>query len=125
MDENLYSRDLGTHLVDVPGFEPSMDRTVPAPQDKLCLVQLFLGISPELLVRVPKRHLVEWDPELCASVAAKMLIWEKEHLVELFQINVEQRDRVRRRAHDAFVPAAESFDRRRRIHVCDRGDTLF
>src|SRR5262245_30178884 len=91
MNQNLHARDLVAHFVDMPRFEPAMDRTVAAPKYELRFEQLLGCISTQLFVRIPERHLVERDSELRPGVPSEMLVGKEEHLVELFQVNVEQR----------------------------------
>ena len=65
-----------------------------APEDQFGLMKLFLGVAAELFVRIPEHHLFERDAELRTGIAPEVLIRKKEHLVELFQIDVKQRDRI-------------------------------
>src|SRR5436190_21225256 len=90
------------------------------PENELGVVQFFLGVAAKLCVRVPEGHLIERNAELRTGIPSQMLVREKEHLVELFQVDIEQRNRIRRRADDAFVASAERFDRGGRVHVGDR-----
>jgi hypothetical protein len=105
-------------------FEPAVNRTVPAPEDQLRVTKLLFGVSAEVFVRIPKSHLVERDPKLGTGVSTEMLIREKEHFVELLEIDVEKRNGIRRRADDTFVSTAERLDRGGRVHVRDRSDAL-
>ena len=80
-----------------------------------------LGIeAAEDLVRIPHDHLVERDAHLVGGVAPEMLIGEKEDLLAALERPLQRRGRVRRRAHDAAVLAAERFDRRRGVDVGHR-----
>jgi hypothetical protein len=84
MDKHLHAGNFRAHLVDMPGFKSSVDRTVAAPEDQFRFTQLFFGISTEILVRIPESHLVERNSEFRTGVATKMLIREEKHFVELF-----------------------------------------
>src|SRR5678816_3425432 len=82
-------------------------------------MKVLFSVASQLLVRIPECHLIEGDAELRPGVQAQMLVGEEEHLVELFQVNIKERNGVRRCTNDAFIPAAERLDRGRRIHVGD------
>ena len=112
MDENFDAGDFASHLFDVPGAEATVDGAVALPQNQTRAPEFVGGVAAEFLRRIPQRHLFERDAELDAGVSAQMLIREEEELVGLCEILVEERDGVRRSADDAFVLAAEGFDRR-------------
>src|SRR5437763_1480517 len=106
----------------MPRAEATVDGAVALPQNQTRAPKLVGGVAAEFLRRVPQRHLFEGDAELDAGVAAQVLVWEEEELIGLGEILVEEWDGVRRSADDAFVLAAEGFDRGAGVHVGDGHD---
>ena len=122
MDDDAQAGMLRADVLDLPHREPRVHRAVALPEDHArALDRVRLEAAPDL-VRIPDDHLVERHAHLVGGVAAEMLIGQEQNPLAALPRPLQRRRRVRRRADDAAVLAAERFDRGGGIDVGDRDD---
>ena len=99
---------LGPGRLDVRA-EPLVHRAVALPEQQRRVLDVALLEAAALVVRVPDPHVGLAVAHREAGVAAEVLVGEEEHLVALGEGPLEDRPRVRRRAHRAAVAPTKAF----------------
>ncbi len=96
--------------------------TVALPQNDPRPANLVRRIATKFLVGIPNNHLLERDAHAIGSVAAEMLIGEKENFLAAFEGPLHDRGSVRAGANGASMFTGEGFDGCGRVHISDGSD---
>src|SRR5437773_2674615 len=113
MNQDLHVGNVFTNFIDMPWLKTAVHRTMPAPENELSVMKLFFGIPAKLFVRIPQDHLIQRNAELRSRISSQMLVREEKHLVKFFEVNIEERNGIRRCADYTLIAAAKCLDRGR------------
>src|SRR5260221_7568786 len=94
MDDYANAWVLAANALDMLRLEALMDRAVALPQDDARFANRFRRIAFKILVRIPHDHFVERDTHPKGSVAAKVLVGQKQDFLPAVEGPAHYRSRV-------------------------------